>query len=594
MPSRPVVVTGPDPFAPGGPGPIPPPQPVNVSGGLPSAPDGVQLFYSSTAVQTTVIQDLGTTLIVAAITGFPILFPAKLLLDWELGPPYQEVAVLTCSPVLIPTGSAYAGYYSCTGVIRGADGTTQSIHSPGAQVNHGVSAADFFQIAPVFNVCAYGADPYSTAYSDAAFAKAFAAAGFWHGKVYIPPGVYLIQYSLDPLCNGTYSSAYIYGAGPASSVIQQVSEVAHGMQIFNPKPQTINNVTIADLRLNGPGVGTGCGIIAAATGGTSGIVQLVLDNLIVYLFPSHGIYTQNTIQSMFTNVQSVNNGGRGFWLYNGTSTSIINCYANTNPNERGFYLQYMLYSGLFGCAADGNAIGYELFDCDNVNFVNCGAEITAAGSSGLDGSSFKINGCTTCSVLGGRALGNAAVGLYFTGNATQCSVYSFTEASVTGSPTASIKVDAGCSVTAVNYVAITAQSFAAGTTSIINNYGYTYLPTGEIGALTVDNLSIFFGLAEHKAGTDTSTTATYTGAVSFTTATAKQVSTVQDAMLYIFVKTSISVTVVVGATSSPVSSIVPATTLPVGTLLTIRVPKAWYVQITCATMADLAISQVTC
>ena len=139
---------------------------------------GDQLFYSTTAAQTTVVQDMGTTILTASITGWPTQFPAKMLLEW--GTASQEVVILTCAPSLVPAGTSNAGAYNWTGVLRGQDGTTQVLHAAGAQVNHGVSAQDFYQGAPVFNPCAFGADPTGTADSSPAIAatlSAVAAAG---------------------------------------------------------------------------------------------------------------------------------------------------------------------------------------------------------------------------------------------------------------------------------------------------------------------------------------------------------------------------------------------------------------------------------
>lgn len=576
----------PDPFAPGG-APYFPSLPAVVTGGLPYAPAGTQLFYSSKAVLTTVLQDFGTVIVVASVTGWPAQFPCKMLLDWGLAT--QEVVLLSGPPSLLPVGSDYAGAYSWTGIIRAADGTVQTVHQPGAQAAHGVSASDFLQIPAVYNVCAYGADPTGAGYSDAAFAAAFAAA-HGTGQVYAPPGLYNLAQPLDMLVTGLYPSAYLFGAGPDATIIWQQSATQNGINIYAP---TVNSVTIRDLRINGPyTTGSGTGIAVAAASGTSPVVQLNMSNLIVWGFGSHGVYLQNTVQSVLTGVQSVNNGGRGFWLWNGTSTSLISCYANTNAAERGFYLQYMLYSGLFACAADGDAIGYELYQCDNVNIVNSGAELTAAGSSGLDGSSFKVNGCSSCGIRGGRALGNAAIGLYFTGSSAECSVDGFTEASVTGSPTASIKVDAGCFVTAANFVAITAQVFAAGTTSTINNYGYTFLPTAEINALSVDSTAIFYAVAGHTAGTDTSGTAT-ASTPSLTTATAAQVSTTQDVMLYCNIKITSTFSLAIGPTATPATTVVASASFTAPDLISVRVPKGWYVKST-FTSGDVTWTAVTC
>jgi hypothetical protein len=93
------------------------------------------------------------------------------------------------------------------------------------------------------------------------------------------------------------------------------------------------------------------------------------------------------------------------------------------------------------------------------------------------------------------------------------------------------------------------------------------------------------------AGTDTSGTAT-ASSPSFTTGTALQVNTTQDVILYVEVTTAAALAIAIGSTSSPATAIVSSVVAALG-LLSIRVPKGWYVKIT-GTIADLNITAVSC
>lgn len=79
---------------------------------------------------------------------------------------------------------------------------------------------------------------------------------------------------------------------------------------------------------------------------------------------------------------------------------------------------------------------------------------------------------------------------------------------------------------------------------------------------------------------------------SFTSGTAEQLSTTQDVMLYVAVQTSASLAVAIGSTSAASTVIAPAKSYALG-VITVRVPKGWYVKIT-GTVADLSITQVSC
>ena len=249
-PSLPLVSPGaPDPFAPGG-GPYIPALLTSKTTIPPFVPTGEQLFYSSTAVQTTVAQDLGAVLAVNSNTGFPTQYPFTLLLEW--GTANQEVVT-----VLSPANVTPYSY----NVLRGQDGTTQVTHTAGAQVNHGVSARDFFQIMPVFNVCAYGADPTGNKDSYLAIQTAMTdAMNSGGGIVYLQSGTYLVS----NICQ-IGSNTWLQGAGMGTTTIRmmgyswvnvtQVSVNVTGIsavQAYNPQissinpsqTQTINPVTL--------------------------------------------------------------------------------------------------------------------------------------------------------------------------------------------------------------------------------------------------------------------------------------------------------------------------------------------------------------
>lgn len=102
-------------------------------------------------------------------------------------------------------------------------------------------------------------------------------------------------------------------------------------------------------------------------------------------------------------------------------------------------------------------------------------------------------------------------------------------------------------------------------------------------------------LASYYLGGSNTSSAATASAPTFTSGTAKQLSTVQDVMLYVTCKTSISVTLAIGPTSTPSTNIIPSSpNMAAGTCTPVRVPAGWYVNLTCGTMADLQLAQVTC
>ena len=299
---------GPNPFAPPASQQFYQPQPNTVAPVFPSysgtAPAGTQLFYSSAQFQTVVIADNGSTLEIGAITGLPTLYPFKLLLEW--GTANQEIVIITSAP----SGN---GPYTFTGVLRGCDGGgPQVTHATGAQVNHGVSASDFYGIAPVFNVCAYGADPYGEVDSYTAIQAALNAAtqSQYGGIVYTPPGVYLTSQILQ-----IGSNTWLRGPGKGIATIRAINSMNptqvgtnQGVSVL----QVHNDTSASNIRVTGITFDGNQANIASVPGWAdvpdSGPVSLrYIDNLVV-----DGIEVINAIgYSLYlfscTNFQVTNN-----------------------------------------------------------------------------------------------------------------------------------------------------------------------------------------------------------------------------------------------------------------------------------------------
>jgi len=352
MPSVYSPVLSPDGFAPDmsppGPPPLPglAPQQFTSPQYIGAGPPGAQLFYASGPYLGVVVADNGTSLTVSSITFLPQRYPFKILLEW--GTPNQEVAIVASAP-------AGNGPYTYTGVLRGLDGGGPQItHAPGAQVNHGVSAQDFYQSKPVFNVCstAYngGADPTGVIDSTIAFQSAVNAAyGEGGGIVELPTGTYLL-------------SAPVY-------LWQTVSLEGAG-----------SNFTIINYTGNGPcfnanvnGTFTGAGLRAGSYKGFSlngynagpSAIGMQVGNLqdcrgqdiIISGFPTGGLYFHN-----------------GQLLYQGL-------YAGWN--EQGSWKEMLLVQ-------NGGTSGYNV--CfDNSSFDYSVFEFVIVANAGTDGVRFQNN-----------------------------------------------------------------------------------------------------------------------------------------------------------------------------------------------------------
>jgi hypothetical protein len=125
--------------------------------------------------------------------------------------------------------------------------------------------------------------------------------------------------------------------------------------------------------------------------------------------------------------------------------------------------------------------------------------------------------------------------------------------------------------------------------------GANWQPLGSIGSyqnITIAPTGTLFcyGLAALDA-TDTSGGASVSSP-SFVSGTALQVNASRDTMLYIAIQTAAALAVAIGSTSAVTTALMPSKTYALG-LLSIRVPRGWFVKIT-GTVADLAITAIAC
>lgn len=525
--------------------------------------------------------DIGGTAAAPTVTGLHL--PSPLMVS-QGGTGAGTAAGAAGSLAVIPS--------SAKGAVNGVATLDGSGYVPVAQLGNQPVGPVTDKGGQVYNVKAYGAagngSTDDTAAIQAAISAAQTAGG---GVVYLPGGTYNISAALV-----LYSGVSLIGAGAAgagqgtststgATVINQTSATAHGISTAD-----LQDVTIRALTLNGPGSGSGNGFYSPLSANGSQ-EHLAFQDVTIQGFGGNGLELQNPIVSRFDRVTSQNNGGKGFYIRgttggaSGTSCAFNACWANTNATV-GWHIYNMTYVALNACAADNNGNGYLIDTCQGVTLTGCGAEgITAQNS--YDGTSFKITGSYAVSLVGCWTWHQNAVMLWVTGGSQNVFIAAVMENTPQASATASLKTDAGTFSNIAGYQVTTAASLAASTYNMLGNVsqGWTAAGTGYLGAVQV------YGVAGLNAGSDTSGTAAES-APSFTSGAAKQLSTVQDVILYVTVKTSAALSVAIGPTSATAYTVMPSASYALG-LCSLRVPKGWWVNIT-GTIADLAIAQVAC
>lgn len=279
------------------------------------------------------------------------------------------------------------------------------------------------------------------------------------GTVYLPAGTYKLSSAIS-----VPNLVSLMGAGPGATTLKQTSTTANGVT-YNPTSLTY--ASVENLTVQGPGSGSGVGMLVEANGGASSVTSCTFLDLVITGFGSHGIELVAGVGCTLESLNVTSVGGHAFFLSGGTANTLTACYAGgSTSTQQGYQLTSVSYTTLSGCKASACGGGFLVAGGSCNTITGCGAESIVAQAS-QDGSGFKISGGTGHTVAGCYSNVNKAVAFYVTGSSTAASLIGLQENAPSGA-TASVKVDAGSTVTAINYSVVTATSFAAGTTSMLS------------------------------------------------------------------------------------------------------------------------------
>lgn len=474
---------------------------------------------------------------------------------------------------------------------------THGVSDGGHTTDHNNVVDVLSGMGAVFNVLnttySGGADKTGTADSTAAIQAAFNAANSAGGGVVrIPAGTYKLTSALT-----IYSGITLIGDGAAGCAQGPVSTFA-GVTVLNQTGTSANgissvdlqDVTVQGLTLKGPGSGSGVGFYSVLSGNGSQ-EHLAFQDVTIENFGGNGLELQNPIVSRFDRVTVTGCTGKGFYIRGtsagaaGTSCNFNACYA-VSCGTAGWHIYNMTYCALNACASDTNGNGYLIDTCDGgITLNGCGSEATLA-KNGFDGTSFKITGSNGVSLLGCFTYAQDAVMIWVTGSSNNVLIGGVVENTPGGAATASIKSDSGTMSTLIGYNVVTALALTVNTYNELNDGTTGEWSVTGIGYMGTINV---FGLAGFNSGTDTSGTAT-ASTPSLSTGAAAQVNTSQDVMLYANVTTASTFSLAIGPTSTPATTVVASHTAAIG-LISVRLPKGWYVK---STFTSVTWTAITC
>lgn len=292
------------------------------------------------------------------------------------------------------------------------------------------------------------------------------------GVVYVPAGTYKLTAALSGP-----NLVSIIGAGPGVSILNQTSTSANGLT-YNPSSLTF--ASIENLTIQGPGSGTGIGVLVEANSGAATVTSCSFTDVTITGFGSHGFSLQSGVGCSVSGLNVTSVGGHCYLLNGGTGNVLSGCYAGGGATtQQGYNLTNVSYTSLSGCKAFGCGGGFLTSGGSTNVLAGCGAD-TIVAANGQDGSGFKISGGTSHVLTGCYSNINRAAAFYVTGSAATVTLVGVQENAPGAGATSSIKVDTGSAATVIDDTVATATSLASGTTTVLS--GNTLTLAGNLTA----------------------------------------------------------------------------------------------------------------
>lgn len=313
---------------------------------------------------------------------------------------------------------------------------------------------------PYFNVQNYGAAGDGINDDTTPLQNAILAAYALGGTVFFPSGTYKITATLT-----MYTGVSLLGEGSEASVIKQTTD-----NIDCLYGNDVASIDIQGMRLEGPhdSSTSGRGVNFAWT--TAGNVPFIsMRDVWVRWFGGTGVAIETPIVSHFDRVLFDANGQYGMdWYHAGTSCTFTSCWARNNV-QAGYHFYESVYMALTGCAADGNGVGYLIENAQSIDLIACGAESQIVGAGIWDGTGMKISNSSVVGIHNAWFANNAAIALWVTNGSQAVEVFGAADNSPAGGATAFVKTDAATNSTLSDIHNTTANSYSAGTVTVLND-----------------------------------------------------------------------------------------------------------------------------
>lgn len=250
----------------------------------------------------------------------------------------------------------------------------------------GVDLIGYFNAVNGFTPQNSGAKANGTVDDTAAIQAAVDLASAAGGPVFIPAAHYKISAAINVPGN-----VHVYGAGNGATFIEPTGD-SDGFVIAAHDDFPVR-AGIHNLRVSGPGSGTGRGIVISALDDFAPAYGGVVEKVYVENMGSHGFHFDGTFGTQVLYCDAWTCGGKGFFADGGTfandksggtvstgtfetSMTFVGCYAN-GCEDWGYDIRKQTYCSYINCSADSNHAGaYQVYDCTGITFESCGAEST--------------------------------------------------------------------------------------------------------------------------------------------------------------------------------------------------------------------------
>lgn len=222
------------------------------------------------------------------------------------------------------------------------------------------------------------------------------------GEVVIRSGIYFVTSMLTIYSNINLRGENRWSVELRTPTTGSGQGITGGIMLFG---LDLSYVSVTDLRFYGVGIlGNTCAGLFFDRSVNPNTSHITLKRLVFNGMVGNGVEIDEPVMNVYEDIRVNGCTLNGMSVYNGTSTTFLNCYSQQCLNSA-FKLNAMTYSSLISCAGEQSGFNYEIVAGSCLSLLACGSEVPNDISASYPGTHYKVSDAVNVSLMNCFATG---------------------------------------------------------------------------------------------------------------------------------------------------------------------------------------------